>query len=87
MNDYTGWFANDPDMKGEYRGYDGPCPPWNDALRHHYHFTVHALDVAALALPPGFDLAALRAAMDGHALASAELTGIYTLNRELAARD
>ncbi len=31
MNDYTGWFADDPDMAGDYYGYDGPCPPWNDA--------------------------------------------------------
>ena len=33
LNDYTGWFASDPDMKGDYFGYDGPCPPWNDAPR------------------------------------------------------
>lgn len=84
VNDFTGWFAGDAEMAGDYRGYDGPCPPWNDALRHRYHFTIHALDVAALALPPGFDLATLRAAMDGHVLASAELTGIYTLNKALA---
>jgi phosphatidylethanolamine-binding protein (PEBP) family uncharacterized protein len=30
INDYTGWFASDPTMAGEYYGYDGPCPPWND---------------------------------------------------------
>lgn len=37
-NDYTGWFAGDPDMAGTYGGYDGPCPPWNDSIVHHYHF-------------------------------------------------
>lgn len=26
INDYTGWFAGDADMKGDYYGYDGPCP-------------------------------------------------------------
>jgi phosphatidylethanolamine-binding protein (PEBP) family uncharacterized protein len=26
VNDYAGWFASDPDMAGEYYGYDGPCP-------------------------------------------------------------
>lgn len=43
INDYTGWFAADEQMKGEYYGYDGPCPPWNDTLVHHYIFTVYAL--------------------------------------------
>jgi len=32
INDYTGWFAGDPDMAGDYFGYDGPCPPFNDSL-------------------------------------------------------
>ncbi|HET6631394.1 MAG TPA: YbhB/YbcL family Raf kinase inhibitor-like protein [Rhodanobacteraceae bacterium] len=84
-NDFTGWFAGDPRMAGNYLGYDGPCPPWNDSLVHHYHFTVHALD-RLLALEPGFDLAALRAAMDGHVLARAEWVGTYTLNDRLARR-
>ncbi|MEG0882414.1 MAG: YbhB/YbcL family Raf kinase inhibitor-like protein, partial [Janthinobacterium sp.] len=30
INDYTGWFAGDAAMAGDYYGYDGPCPPWND---------------------------------------------------------
>ena len=80
VNDFTGWFAGDKDMAGTYLGYDGPCPPWNDALLHHYHFVLSALDVAALPLPLGFDLAALRAAMRGHVLAEAALVGTYTLN-------
>ena len=36
INDYTGWFASDKGMAGDYHGYDGPCPPWNDELLHHY---------------------------------------------------
>jgi phosphatidylethanolamine-binding protein (PEBP) family uncharacterized protein len=40
INDYTSWFAGDPDMEGTYHGYDGPCPPWNDSIVHHYHFTL-----------------------------------------------
>ncbi|WEN15552.1 YbhB/YbcL family Raf kinase inhibitor-like protein [Rhodanobacter sp. AS-Z3] len=80
VNDYTGWFSGDPEMAGEYLGYDGPCPPWNDALLHHYHFTVYALDVATLPLVHGFSLADLRAAMAGHVLEQAELIGTYTLN-------
>ena len=38
INDYTGFMAGDPDMEGEYCGYDGPCPPWNDDRLHHYRF-------------------------------------------------
>ena len=83
VNDYTGWFAGDADMGGEYLGYDGPCPPWNDARLHHYHFKLHALDVAALPLVKGFSLAELRAAMAGHVLAEAELVGTYSLNPAL----
>ena len=45
MNDYTMWFAGDKDMGGDYFGYDGPCPPWNDEIPHHYVFTLYALDV------------------------------------------
>ena len=80
VNDYTGWFAGDADMAGRYLGYDGPCPPWNDALLHHYHFSVSALDVPTLALVEGFTLAELRAAMAGHVLAEAAIVGTYTLN-------
>ena len=36
-------------MSGDYFGYDGPCPPWNDSIVHHYVFTVYALDVDAVA--------------------------------------
>jgi len=80
LNDYTGWFAGDADMAGDYFGYDGPCPPWNDERRHHYHFRLHALDVAALDLPANYTLADLDAAIAGHVLAEAEWIGTYTLN-------
>jgi len=79
LNDYTAWFAGDAEMGGSYLGYDGPCPPWNDSLVHHYHFRIHALDVAKLELSPGFTLAELRAAMHGHVLAQAELVGTYAI--------
>jgi Raf kinase inhibitor-like YbhB/YbcL family protein len=84
VNDFTGWYAGDAAMNGEYLGYDGPCPPWNDSLLHHYHFKVYALDVASLALVKGFSLAELRVAMVGHVLVEAELTGTYSLNPDLA---
>ena len=84
LNDYTNWFAGDPQMKGEYHGYDGPCPPWNDSIVHHYVFTLYALDVPRLQVAGALNGPAARAAMRGHVLAQAALTGLYTLNPRLA---
>ena len=84
INNYTDWFANDNDMRGDYYGYDGPCPPWNDEIPHRYVFTLYALDVERLPLEGRFDGPAVRAALQGHILAEASLTGIYSLNPELA---
>jgi Raf kinase inhibitor-like YbhB/YbcL family protein len=83
INDYTGWFAGDKDMAGDYHGYDGPCPPWNDERVHHYVFTLYALDVARLPLGNKFSGPDARKAMAGHVLAQATLTGVYTLNPEV----
>ncbi|MCB1931483.1 MAG: YbhB/YbcL family Raf kinase inhibitor-like protein [Candidatus Accumulibacter sp.] len=83
INDYTGWFAADNDMRGDYFGYDGPCPPWNDEIIHHYLFTVFALDVARLDVDGKLTGQQLRAAMQGHILAQASLSGTYTLNPSL----
>lgn len=80
INDYTGWFASDHDMSGDYYGYDGPCPPWNDEIPHRYVFTVFALDVPRLALEGRFDGHQVRQAIEGHVLAQASITGRYTLN-------
>jgi hypothetical protein len=80
INDYTGWFAGNENMAGNYFGYDGPCPPWNDAIPHRYVFTLFALDVARLAVDGMFTGAQARAAMTGHVLAQATLIGRYTLN-------
>lgn len=80
LNDYTGWFAQDAQMCGDYCGYDGPCPPWNDELPHRYVFTLYALDVARLPLDGKFTGAQVRAAMAGHILDEARLMVRYTLN-------
>jgi Raf kinase inhibitor-like YbhB/YbcL family protein len=79
-SDYTGWFAGDKDMAGNYFGYDGPCPPWNDEIPHHYVFTLFALDVPRLAVAGVFTGTDVRAAMAGHVLGQAAVTGRYTLN-------
>ncbi|MDD2883412.1 MAG: YbhB/YbcL family Raf kinase inhibitor-like protein [Dechloromonas sp.] len=85
INNYTDWFANDHDMRGDYYGYDGPCPPWNDEIIHRYIFTVYALDIEKLPLDGKFGGPEVRAAMAGHILAEARLTGTYTLNPALGA--
>jgi hypothetical protein len=83
INDYTQWFASDEKMSGVYYGYDGPCPPWNDALLHRYVFTVYALDIELLDVKGSLDGANIRAALEGHVLAQDSLTGKYTLNPRL----
>lgn len=83
INDYTGWFDSDNDMRGDYYGYDGPCPPWNDEIVHHYVFTVFALDVGRLDVDGKLTGQQVRAAIQGHILAQASLTGTYTLNPSL----
>lgn len=80
INDYTGWFAGDKDMAGDYYGYDGPCPPWNDEILHHYVFTLYALDVDKCPVSGRFGGADLLQAIQGHVLAKAELMGTYALN-------
>jgi phosphatidylethanolamine-binding protein (PEBP) family uncharacterized protein len=80
VNDYTGWFASDPDMAGEYYGYDGPCPPWNDERVHTYVFTLYALDIPRLPLEGRFGGKEARLAITGHILDEATIFGMYTLN-------
>jgi Raf kinase inhibitor-like YbhB/YbcL family protein len=84
INDYTSWFANDGDMAGDYYGYDGPCPPWNDALIHRYVFSVYALDVDDLPLMGRFSGADALKVIQAHALGTASITGLYTLNSRIA---
>jgi Raf kinase inhibitor-like YbhB/YbcL family protein len=80
LNDYTKWFAGDESMRGNYYGYDGPCPPWNDLRLHHYVFTLYALDVPRLEVHGDLTGANARLAIAGRVLAQASLTGTYTLN-------
>ena len=83
INNYTDWFARDEQMKGNYGGYDGPCPPWNDELVHEYIFTVYALDVDSLGLGANFTGANVEGAMKGHILAQGSYVGKYSLNPAL----
>ena len=85
INDYTGWFAGDPAMAGDYYGYDGPCPPWNDLRPHTYLFTLYALDVARLDIDGRFTGPDALAAIRGHILDEARIVGVYSLHPAVAA--
>lgn len=80
VNDYTAWFSGDKDMAGDYYGYDGPCPPWNDSILHRYVFTLYALDVETCPVGASFRGAELLKAIQPHVLGSAKITGVYALN-------
>ncbi len=83
LNDYTGWFASNPQMAGQYFGYDGPFPPFNDSLVHHYVFTLYAVNVPRLPLEGVFTGTQVREKLAGHVLGEATFSGTYTLNRRL----
>jgi len=80
INSYTAWFAGDKDMEGPYFGYDGPCPPWNDSIPHHYRFELLAVDLERCPVDGEFTAEQVRRALDGHILASAAISGRYALN-------
>jgi Raf kinase inhibitor-like YbhB/YbcL family protein len=79
LNDYTQWFEGDTQMGGNYFGYDGPGPPWNDELVHHYHFTLYALDVARCPVEGPFTGPDALKAIEGRTLAQASLVGTYAI--------
>jgi len=79
INDYTGWFAGDPDMAGDYYGYDGPCPPFNDTLVHRYYFTAYALDIDRVPVEGKFTGPDVLSAIDGHVLDQATIGAKYAI--------
>lgn len=79
LNDYTGFMAGDAEMGGQYFGYDGPCPPWNDERMHHYHFVLYATDLKKCPVDGDFTGSEVEAALKDHMLATAEVMGRYSL--------
>ena len=77
INDYTGWFASDHDMSGDYYGYDGPCPPWNDSIVHHYEFTVFALDIDHVPVEGSFTCNDLLGAVDDMGVREDRAVGVH----------
>ena len=82
-NNYTEWFENDPEMAGVYGGYDGPCPPWNDSIIHHYYFTLYALSLKTVGLSGAFTRADALKVMEGNILAESCYVGTYSMNPNL----
>ena len=80
LNDYTGWFAGDDALAGDWLGYDGPFPPPNDLRPHRYFFRLFALDVDRLDVPDRFTAADALRTMHGHVLAEALVQGHYSLH-------
>jgi len=58
-------------------GYGGPAPPRGHG-RHHYKFTIYALSVERLEVPARARCIDIERAARRNAIASAELTGIYS---------
>jgi hypothetical protein len=83
INDYTSFLASDSNMQGDYFGYDGPCPPWNDEIVHHYHFILYATDLERCPVDGAFTGSDVKRAIERHVLAEAQIVGTYTLNPEL----
>ena len=70
-----------PRMGGDYFGYDGPYPPFNDLRMHRYFFRLFALDLATAGrCRTRFTAADVLRAMHGHVLAEALVHGTYSLN-------
>lgn len=57
-------------------GYGGPCPPRGGGA-HRYFFTLSALDIATLNLPPEAIRRDVETAMRGHVIGQAKLMGRY----------
>ncbi|MDE1146004.1 MAG: YbhB/YbcL family Raf kinase inhibitor-like protein [Azospirillaceae bacterium] len=83
LNDLTVLLQEDWARNGDYYGYDGPNPPWNDSIFHRYIFTIHALDIPRLPLMGPITATATLLAMTGHVLERASMVAGYSLNPAL----
>lgn len=86
LNAFTEFMAANDQMKGQWFGYDGPCPAWNDEKAHRNVFTVYALSVASLNLNGAFNGSAAMAALEGKVLAKGELVGLSSTNPAVIAK-
>ena len=75
--------ASPPQGINDFRhsGYGGPCPP-HGAPAHRYTFRLYALNVERLDLAAHAQCREVEAAGKAHAIATAELVGLYGRARE-----
>ena len=59
-------------------------PALNDSIPHHYHFVLYATDLERCPVEGEFGGADVSAAIAGHVLAEARVTGVYTLNPDVS---
>lgn len=76
VNDFASFIKDKPAKT--FLGYDGPCPPFNDARLHHYHFIVYALDVPKLEIQEDAKIADALKEIETHSIAKGELVGTYS---------
>lgn len=57
-------------------GWGGPCPPVGDKP-HRYHFTIYALKVEKLDIPPGATASLVGFMVNANAIGHASFTGLY----------
>jgi len=81
INNYTQFFEGDADLEGEYFGYDGPFPPWNDEVVHNYVFTIYALDVERLPIEGPFDGPTALEVIEDHVIGSGSFIASYSVNQ------
>jgi Raf kinase inhibitor-like YbhB/YbcL family protein len=58
-------------------GWGGPCPPPGSG-KHHYNFTLFALKVDKIEVPPGASAAMVGFNVKANTIASAKLTGLFS---------
>jgi Raf kinase inhibitor-like YbhB/YbcL family protein len=85
VNDYTAFFVGDEDMGGNYFGYDGPCPPWNDEIVHHYHFQLLAINLSRVDVDGTYSAEDVLKAIEGHVIDGTEIIGTYSLSPDVPA--
>jgi Raf kinase inhibitor-like YbhB/YbcL family protein len=80
LNGFTDWFKGDKNMEGNYFGYDGPAPPWNDERVHHYFYTLYALKEKRCPLKGLFTGPQVIKAIKDITLEQSQFSGTYAIN-------
>lgn len=86
INGYTPYYEGKGDkymkgsMRGKYFGYDGPCPPYNDAALHQLQWTLYAMDWDRCPIEGKFSNIDLIPSLEGHILEKATSLCSYAIN-------